>query len=98
MARLMYFGVARRCRSAVSRRRRDATVSVGNGLPDQLFDRDHGFLIERRDDGDRGAGAPGTPGAADAVDVVVGMMRHIEIEDVAGNGNVEAAGGDVGGD
>ena len=30
--------------------------------------------------------------------VVVGMMRHVEIEDVADGGNVEAAGGDVGGD
>ena len=30
--------------------------------------------------------------------VVVGMMRHVEIEDVADGGNVEAAGGDIGGD
>ncbi len=67
-------------------------------MPDQLFDRDHRFLIERGDNGDRGTGAPGASGAADAVDVVVGMMRHVEIEDVAGGGNVEAAGCDVGGD
>ena len=30
--------------------------------------------------------------------VIVGMVRHVEIEDVADGGNVEAAGGDVGGD
>ena len=30
--------------------------------------------------------------------IVVGMMRHIEIVDVADDGNIEAAGGDVGGD
>ena len=76
----------------------DATFGAGNGLSDQLLDRDHGFLVERRDDRDRGAGASGAAGAADAVDIVVGVMRHVEIEDVAGGGNVEAAGGDVGGD
>ena len=65
-------------------------------MPDQLFDRDHRFLIERSDDGDRGAGAPGAAGAADAMDVVVGVMGYVEIEDVAGGGNVEAARGDVG--
>ena len=77
---------------------RDAAFDVGNGLSDQLFDRDHRFLVERRDDGDRGAGASGAAGAADAVDVVVGVMRNVEIEDVADGGNIEAAGGDVGGD
>ena len=30
--------------------------------------------------------------------VVIGMMRHIEIEDVAHDRDIEAAGGDVGGD
>ncbi len=70
---------------------------MGDALSDQFFDRDHGFLIERGDQRDRGAGAPGASGAADAVDVVVGMMRHVEIEDMADCGNIEAAGGDVGG-
>ena len=74
----------------------DAAFDAGNGLSDQLFDRDDRFLIERGDDGDRGAGAPGAAGAADAMDVVVGMMRDVEIEDVADRGNVETAGGDVG--
>ena len=83
---------------AVGRLDLDAAFGAGNGLPDQLFDRDHRFLIERGDDRDRGAGAAGAAGAADAMDVVVGMMRDVEIEDVADGGNVEAAGGDVGGD
>ena len=65
-------------------------------MPDQLFDRDHGFLIERGDDRDRGTGAPRTPGAADAMDVVVRMMRDVEIEDVAGGGDIETTGRDVG--
>ena len=75
-----------------------AAFGAGNGLPDQLFDRDHGFLIERGDDGDRGAGAAGAAGAADAVDIVVGVMRDVEIEDMADGGDIEAAGRDVGGD
>ena len=40
----------------------------------------------------------GAAGAADAVDVVVGVMRHVEIEDVAHFRNVEPAGGDIGRD
>ena len=44
-----------------------------------------------------GAGTAGAPGAADTVHVVVGMMRNIEIEDVADGGNIETARGDVGG-
>src|SRR5262249_35090188 len=35
--------------------------------------------------------------AADAMDVIVGMVRDVEVEDVADGGNVEAARGDVGG-
>src|SRR3979490_2120625 len=45
-----------------------------------------------------GAGASGAAGAADAVDIVIGMMRNVEIEDVAHGRNIEAAGGDVGSD
>ena len=67
-------------------------------MTDQLFNRDDGFLIERSNDGDRGAGASRASGAADAMDVVVGMVRDIEIEDVAGRRNVQAAGGNVGSD
>src|SRR4051812_35238356 len=71
---------------------------AGNALADQLFDRRHRLEVERADDGNRGAGASGAAGAADAVDIVVGVMGNVEIEDVAGGRNIEAAGGDVGGD
>src|SRR6185312_12176356 len=76
----------------------DAAFGVGNGLADQFFDRGHRFLIERCDDGDRGAGAAGPAGTADAMHVVVGMMRDVKVKDVAGGGNIETAGGDVGSD
>ncbi len=68
-----------------------------NVLPDQPFDRGDRFVVERGDDRNRGAGAAGAAGTADAMHVIVGMMRHVEIEDVADGGNVEAAGGDIGG-
>ena len=84
-------GVGRRCLGRQARRPRDA-------LADQLLDLGDRLAVGRADDGDRGAGLAGAAGAADAVDVVVGMMRDVEIEDVADVGNVEAAGGDVGGD
>ena len=38
---------------------------------------------------------PGPAGAADAMDVVIGVVRHVEIEDVAHLRNVEAARGNV---
>ena len=94
---LFFFAAGRRCR-AFNRLGLDAACDAGNGLPDQLFDRDHGFLIERGNDRDRSAGPPGAAGAPDAVDIIVGVMRYVEVEDVAGDGNVEAARGDVGGD
>ena len=71
---------------------------LGDALADQLLDGLDGLLVRRRHQRDRGAGASGAAGAADAVDVVVGVMGNVEIEDVAHRGNIEAAGGDVGGD
>src|SRR5262245_40881735 len=51
----------------------DFKVAFGarNALADQLFDRGHRLLVERRHDRDCGAGAAGAAGAADAVDVIV---------------------------
>src|SRR5437016_5107708 len=40
----------------------------------------------------------GTPGAADAMDVVSGLPRQIEVDDVADTRNIETARGDVGRD
>src|SRR5436305_13516785 len=74
------------------------TFGTWNGLPDQPFDRRDRFDIERGHHRDRGAGAPRTPGAADAMDVVVRVMRDVEIEDMADRRNIEAAGRDVCGD
>ena len=44
------------------------------------------------------AGRAAAAGAADAVDVIVGMPRRVEVEDVADALDVEPARGDVGGD
>ena len=41
---------------------------------------------------------PGAAGAADAVDIIVRLPRHVEVDDVADAFDVEAARGDVGGD
>ena len=73
-----------------------AAFGERDALPDQSFDRHNGLLVERSDEGNRGAGASGATGAADAVDIVIGMMWNVEIEHVAGGGNVEAAGGHIG--
>src|SRR5215472_688331 len=69
----------------------------GDSLADQLLDRRDASAVGGRDDGDGGAAASGASGAADAMDVIVGMVRDVEVEDVADGGNVEAARGDVGG-
>jgi len=72
--------------------------SLRNALADQLLDRGHRLRVERRDDRDRRAGTARASGASDAVDVIIGMVRDIEIVDVAYRGNIEAAGRDVGSD
>src|SRR6516164_401368 len=70
----------------------------GDGLADQLLDHRDASAVGGRNDGDGGAAPSGTPGAADAMHIVVGVVRDVEVEDVADRGNVEAARGDVGGD
>ena len=57
--------------------------------------RDGVFLAAEADGVALGAGARG---AADAMHVVFGIVRQVEIEHVAHVGNVQAARGDVGGD
>src|SRR5262249_2097857 len=64
----------------------------GNGLPDQLLDRRDAPAVGGRHDGDGGAAPSGAPGAADAMDVVVGGMRNVEVEDVADGGECAGAG------
>src|SRR5690242_18508027 len=70
----------------------------GDGLADQLLDGGNAFLLRRRDDGDGRAGPSRTAGSADPVNVVVRMMRHVEVEDVTHGGDIEAARCHIGGD
>src|SRR5262245_39990171 len=55
------------------------------------------FLLWR-DEGERLAGHLGATRAADAVDVVFRCLGHVEVDDVAERFDVDAAGGDIGGD
>ena len=55
-------------------------------------------LIGGGDDGDRDAAFAGAPGAANPMDIILGVGRHIEIEDMADVGNIETARRDVGAD
>ena len=71
---------------------------LGNYLAGQFLDGVQVLAVLGRGDGEGPAWATGPPGAADAVDVILGMGRHVEIEDVAHFRDVEAAGGDVGTD
>src|SRR5579872_3145496 len=86
-ARTFPTALARRARlvmrCAFREKRLVALLGERNALSDQFFDRCHRLLVERGDDGNRGAGAAGAPGAADPVDVIVGVMRNVEIEHVA---------------
>src|SRR4051812_26803624 len=49
-------------------------------------------------DGEGIAEELGAAGAADAVDVILGMAGHVEIDDVRDALDIEAAGGEIGGD
>src|SRR5215831_19026623 len=73
-------------------------VSPGYGLTDQFFDRYHSLLVVRRHDSDRSATAARATGSADAMHVIVGMVRNVEIEDVADIRNIKASRRNVGGD
>ena len=83
-------GVAAARRAAVFARQRDA---------DQPFDvAQIRHLLGARDQRDRDALGAGARGAADAVDIGLGHVRQVEIDDMADAVDVDAAGGDVGGD
>ncbi len=65
------------------------------GLADEFFYRRDGFLISRRYDRNRCAASACAARTADAMDVVVRVVRDIEIEDMTDVGNIEAPRRDV---
>jgi hypothetical protein len=69
-----------------------------DGLAGELLDLGDGLAVDRSDNRDCGAGFAGASGASDAVNVVIGVMRDVEIENVADVWNIEPTRGDVGGD
>ena len=67
----------------------------GHGDAQHLLDVLELLDVLGRDEGQRAPFLAGAAGAADAVHVVVGLPGHVEVEDVADVGDVEAAGGHV---
>src|SRR5947209_18533599 len=65
--------------AAEFRRRRSLPFDF---VTDQSLDRIDIFFIVARDECQRRTAAPGAAGAADAVHVILGVNRHIEIVDV----------------
>ena len=77
---------------------RGRLADAGDLVPGQFLDRRDRFGILGRRQGDRDALHPGAAGAADAMDIIVGLPRHVEIDDMADAFDVESARRDVGGD
>src|SRR6187200_245831 len=69
-----------------------------DALANEFLDRRDVLAIGRRNHGDRRSASSGAPGSADAMHVVLGMVRYVEVEYVADCRNVEAACGHVGSD
>ena len=70
----------------------------GEALVDGAFDGAEIGLFIVGDEGEGVADGRGAAGAADAVDVIFGDVRAVEVDDVGDACDVDAAGGDVGGD
>src|SRR6185437_13115219 len=76
----------------------DAVYRDGRDIAaDQLDDRGDILAVFRRGQHEGAAGATGAPGAADTVHIILGVIRHVEAEDVAQPGDIEPARGDVAG-
>src|SRR6266436_559951 len=69
----------------------------GYGLADEFFYRSHRSVVAGRHDGNRRAASSGATRTADAMDVIVGVVRDIEIEHMTDIGNIEAPRRYVGG-
>ena len=65
---------------------------------DQLDDCRDGSAVFGYRQHQRPAEPSGTAGSADAMDIILGMDRHVETEDVAQSLNIQAAGRDIAGD
>src|SRR5690606_2357691 len=61
-----------------------------NRLARQRLDGSECLLVTGSDDGCRIARTAGAARAADAVHVILGVVRHVEVEDVAHSRNIEA--------
>ena len=70
-------------------------VATGIVLADQLFDRRDVLAVLRGRQHEGTALPAGASGAPDAVDVILGMVRHIEIEDMRQALDVEPARRDI---
>src|SRR6185503_3171016 len=70
-------------------------LDTRNGTAEQLLNRGHILAVDRGGEREGMAFAACAAGAADAVHVVFGMHRHVEIEHVAEALDVQAARGDV---
>src|SRR5262245_12792823 len=74
---------------------RDIHGLAGNRLADQLLDRSKILFVATCDQHERVTRAASATGAANTMHIVVRLKRHVEVEDVAHSGNVEAACGNV---
>src|SRR5215472_13219659 len=79
-------------------RRHIVELRSRNGFADQRLDSGDGLAVLGRRDGIGTAVAPRASRAADAMHVVLGMVRYVEIEHVGEPLDVEAAGGHVAAD
>lgn len=67
-------------------------------MPHDLFQRADHIVIIRGDQGEGIAAALCASGTADTMDVGVGGIGHVEVDDVRDAVHIQAAGGDVSGD
>src|SRR4029079_19791282 len=81
------------CRDAKFCRRfgRRRLVHPWNCLANQPLDSADGLAVDWRDDRNCGAASPSPAGAPYAMDVIIGVVWHVKIEDVAHLRDVEAA-------
>jgi len=67
----------------------------GDRTADQLFDRLDELVVAWRRQHESVTQSPGATGAADAMHVIVGMKRHVEIENVRNRGDIETTCGHI---